>query len=300
MFLTMIAFACADNQLQVPDFDVQALTISTQYYNDWSNTVHTIVVEESYGDAQMNVGAALVPSDYVLIGGGAYTTNTSAGGYLTGSYPYLPSNSWYASSKDHWSADPHTLRVIAVGLKIDGVSATTLRNSLQFVNSNWSSPVAAHPTNSISVSAGYNLISGGANISWVNCNGNLLTASYPSGSTWNVASKDHVYSCPANIQAYAIGIPSTISGFNGQLEVTFPMAGPVTSNGTHGIATGTPTGWAPASVGGRATYTAGRLFTTLRPPYAGDPTGSQGIVKDMKILDSGSTYLYASSIRKKP
>lgn len=310
--LALIAFACADNQVQIPEYNVQKLVggystsaldyTSTASYNDWSNTVHTIVVETIWSPKQQNYGAAALPADYVLIGGGAYTNNTTPGAYLIGSYPDFTYDSWWAFSKDHAVANSHTLRVFAVGLKIDGVTKSALKSAMTFVTAQSPTPVA-HPTSQVTVGAGYNLIGGGANTSYnTTWPGNLLTASYPSGNTWYVASKDHIYSCPALIISYAIGIPSTVAGFNGQLEVQWQRNSPVVYGS--GIkdaqyALSLQPGWAPACSGGQATYSAGRLLTGLRPPFAGN--GSFYMTsKDCNVGDSGYTYLYASMIRKKP
>ena len=106
-----------------------ARTQDIQYYNDWSNTVHTIVVREQLGNYQSNSWYADIPSDYVLIGGGAYTVNTetNGGGYVTASYPDFNNNRWRASSKDHHVVDQHTLYVYAIGLKLDGVSNGSIK-----------------------------------------------------------------------------------------------------------------------------------------------------------------------------
>lgn len=155
LFLVLIAFACSDHQINVPDYEVQKLVngysqhasdyTSTTYYNDWSGTVHTIVVETTRAPAQANWSATAVPSDYVLVGGGAYTNNPSPGAYLIGSYPDWSTDTWWAFSKDHHVVNSHEIRVYAVGLKIDGVTKSVLKSAMQFVQSGWSG-ATNHPS----------------------------------------------------------------------------------------------------------------------------------------------------------
>jgi hypothetical protein len=75
------------------------------------------------------------------------------------------------------------------------------------------SSCAQHPTVSINVAKGWLILGGGAFVDWdgpcaisPNPMGNLLTAMYPDkdGSTWTVASKDHIQLSPASIVAYVI------------------------------------------------------------------------------------------------
>jgi hypothetical protein len=66
--------------------------------------------------------------------------------------------------------------------------------------------VAAHPTASVTVPAGYKILGGGAFDHYTEP-GNLLTASYPQTlQTWFVAGKDHEQSSPASITAFALAV----------------------------------------------------------------------------------------------
>jgi hypothetical protein len=65
---------------------------------------------------------------------------------------------------------------------------------------------AQHPEARVTVPAGYKIISGGARVDWTEP-GNLLTASYPEGtSAWVARSKDHQQPSPAHIEAWAVAL----------------------------------------------------------------------------------------------
>ena len=74
------------------------------------------------------------------------------------------------------------------------------------------SPCAQHPTVTLNALPGTVILGRGVYVDWDGpCSapsppGNLLTAMYPnaSGTTWTVASKDHIDSSPARIFAYCI------------------------------------------------------------------------------------------------
>ena len=72
-----------------------------------------------------------------------------------------------------------------------------------------SDPAQHHPTASVTVPAGYKLVSGGARDNWRGA-GNMLTASYPSSdnTAWTAYGKDHEagYGDPATITVYAVAI----------------------------------------------------------------------------------------------
>ena len=68
------------------------------------------------------------------------------------------------------------------------------------------STAAPHPEVRVVVPAGYKIISGGARVDWQG-QGNLLTASYPEGtSAWVARSKDHQLASPAPIEAWAVAL----------------------------------------------------------------------------------------------
>jgi hypothetical protein len=82
-----------DGQAENPGARIESIQ-SAQYYTDWSGQLQTIVLDQAYGEFHAPSFAVALPSDYVLIGGGAYTdgTDPNGGGYLTASYPDWPNN----------------------------------------------------------------------------------------------------------------------------------------------------------------------------------------------------------------
>lgn len=150
-----------------------------------------------------------VPSDYVVIGGGAEGREAPNGNMLTASYPNADLSSWLVSSKDHQQADPVALRGWAIGVKIAGLSRQEVRDAI-ILNSSVSS-YAAHPGTSATLPAGYVLIGGGFRVDWSGA-GNLGVSSYPSTALgWTVQSKDVRVSSPAYVRAYVIGIRDQIA-----------------------------------------------------------------------------------------
>jgi vibriolysin len=139
-----------------------------------------------------------VPAGYKIIGGGAFDHWTGAGSLLTASCP-LNVNTWYAAGKDHEVSAPATISAYAIALHDpNNVWDVTIKQET-------SSP-AAHPQAVAVLPDGFVLTGGGAFVHW-NGAGNLLTASFPnSDKSWEVRSKDHDISDPAQITSYAIGI----------------------------------------------------------------------------------------------
>lgn len=167
------------------------------------------------------------------------------------------------------------------------------------------SPMSAQlssPTNFASVTSPYVLIGGGAKVTWSG-NGNLLIYSYPSYNSWNVGSKDHIFSNYAKIEAWAIGIQNFIPGF-GYIDIDGTIGSRATTIPSSGISNLccylAPEGYAPACSGALSTYSgAGRLLTGMRPPYY-FWNGGGASSKDLNYLSSGTLGYYLTSIRKRP
>lgn len=72
---------------------------------------------------------ASVPSDYVMVGGGAFINyGTGQGNLLVSSYPSSP-NTWYAEGKDSVLSSPATITAYAIGYRVGYLSATILASS---------------------------------------------------------------------------------------------------------------------------------------------------------------------------
>ena len=166
---------------------------------------------------------------------------------------------------------------------------------------------ASQPSTLVGLPGGYQLIGGGAKVFWnpQTQAGNLLVHSYPTSNYWNAKSKDHHYSSPSTITAYAIGIQDYIPGF-GYIDVnsvqTCCMASVQTgyaNNGTYFL-----TGYAPTCVGARSSSSVGRLLTGLRPPYyiSNNPDNNFYTVQsaDCIVTASGTLEAFGTQIRKRP
>jgi hypothetical protein len=139
-----------------------------------------------------------VPNQYKILGGGAIVNWNGSGNLLTAAFPEN-SRKWVATSKDHQEVSPATITGWAIALYDPNddwdVSYTSSTGQ-----------ITAHPSARATVSEGYLMTGGGARVNWSG-SGNLLTASYPIDTqTWEVKSKDHAISSPANVTTYVIGI----------------------------------------------------------------------------------------------
>jgi len=268
--------------------------------------------------AESNTATCTVDTDFILVGGGAEIEfQNSPGALLTGSFPDSNLSTWTASSKAHVVSYPHKLRAYAVGLKLAGVSSTTLRSRgvladdgrtmLPYV---WltseQSSTADHPSVTAELDSHYNLIGGGAQANGLASAGQLLTRSYPDSFQWVAESKDHVVKDVNWVKAFAIGITKgTIPGF-GSLDVAVNSAITFqTSGGQYGVAQLlAPTGSVASCVGGDSSYdraTGGRLLTDLIPFFDVPSNTRQGAFvtdKDHVVSDTGSTRAYVISVRK--
>ncbi len=256
-----------------------------------------------------------IPEGYVCIGGAAQVSRSgsgvdpnSPGALLTISAPTTGSDEykgWSVEAKAHlYGGYEIKLTVGAIGIRLkddDGnyIPVNVLKESLR-VFSNTSS-VASHPSTSVSVSNGYKMIGGGAKVNWSGA-GNLLTASYPEGNSWNVKSKDHGVSSPASITAYAIGIKNIIPNFGSldtmvisdcrtvitgdELEdVSFPWDSSYPYNTEYGI----------TSPGGKSTFNgAGRMLTGI----GSNLQFAAALSKDHGWADSGQICTYTIGVKK--
>jgi hypothetical protein len=148
--------------------------------------------------AGMPEASVTVPPEYKLIGGGCRANWTTHGNHLTACYP-SGIRTWTGRSKDHIAGDPSTLDVFAVAVADPNDEWLTYTQSSTSNPTGWPVATAVLP-------AGYVLTGGGAEDHWRG-NGNMLTASYPDGSTaWTAKGKDALHPDPSSITSYAIGI----------------------------------------------------------------------------------------------
>jgi len=268
---------------------------------DASGTV-TVRIKQCLGTVvqEINTTTCSVDSGFVLIGGGAEVVGEgSPGALLTASFPDLGQTTWTASSKDQHLVFAHRLNAYSVGLKLAGVTPQTLISFMKVVSVR--STPSEHPSTSISVPGGFNLVGGGARANWVT-EGQLLTRSIPSGSQWLAASKDHAVAEVGTVDAFVIGITSgTIPGF-GSIDVSVNQVSTSVPTGYGTANRLVPAGFVLASIGGDAQFNgAGRMLTDLIPFGDAPADSAQGATvrsKDQEFQDSGTTTAYAVAIRK--
>lgn len=158
----------------------------------------------SHPEAQVRI-----PKNYKMLSGGARDNWTGEGNLLTASFP-SGDNIWVARGKDHIKGSPATMTTFAVAI-YDHLDIWEVSFSQATGES------GSHPTASVALDPGFVarggvLVGGGAQVNWEG-EGNLLTASYPSGpTTWTANSKDHAKSSPATITVYVIGVRSKVEG----------------------------------------------------------------------------------------
>jgi hypothetical protein len=163
--------------------------------NEWD--VH--IKSETSDPSAHPQAVAVLPDTYVLTGGGAFVDWHGAGNLLTASFPNSD-QSWEARSKDHDVSDPARITAYAIGIK-----PRSGPQKAKHIIKSAQGAVAPHPSARVCLDPGWSLSGGGALDQW-NGAGNLLTASFPNGTCWDAAGKDHKVPSPAAITAYIIGI----------------------------------------------------------------------------------------------
>jgi hypothetical protein len=152
------------------------------------------------------------------------------------------------------------------------------------------SEVAQHPEVRVTVPAGYKIISGGARVDYQG-SGNLLTASYPEGtSTWVARSKDHQEASPAQIEAWAVALNDP----NNEWDVRTVSA--TSSPAEHPTASVTlPDGYSMTGGGAQANWAqAGSLLTASYPEGADTWVAKS---KDHLVPEVTTLTIYVIGIR---
>jgi len=274
---------------------------------DWSGQVQ-IIINECVSPGF--VGGSItqpcsVPTEYVLIGGGAQDVWTGQGALLWESRPF-DSLTWFASSKDHLGDGAlHQLHTWAVGLRLVKTDGTFMSRDELLTHVSYgvvTSPVGQRPSASCTVPVGQTVIGGGARSNWPATGGvgQLLIASYPSNTdTWFGQSKDHLQADPASLDTHCIGIDPVIPGV-GTLVID-QVTATLFASGAVGTACNNVTN-APRSVaacyGGLATWNGskGRMLFRMGPGDSDIRTFCTSS-KDHLEADSGNTTAYLTQIR---
>ncbi len=273
-------------------------------YFDDSGLIEFRVYSETSGYAGSHTDrSATVGADFVCIGGGAliHDWTNNKGALLTASYPSSNKKSWLASSHDHAVADHHKLTVYAIGMKINGVSESTLKSYIYHDDA--PSMSSQYPFKQVNLPSGYELLSGGTKIDWVHP-GNLSVSSRPIGShAWYSQGKDHLYYCPTTITTYVVGILRNIPNF-GTIDTNVYTAFTYTNGGYSNVAISlNNTGYVLTGVGGSAmsgeigsNVGKGRMLYGLKPGSLGRVATAYS--KDHLYYDDGTTTVYAIGLKK--
>lgn len=165
--------------------------------HDPNNEWDVLIRSETSSPAPHPQAVVFLPDGYTLTGGGAFVDWHGAGNLLTASFPNSD-RSWEARSKDHQTSDPSRITAYVIGVRPRSGNLRNIINSATGAS-------AAHPSAQVCLDPGWILSGGGALDQWDGF-GNLLTASFPQGTCWFAAGKDHLVSSPGAVTAYAIGI----------------------------------------------------------------------------------------------
>jgi hypothetical protein len=171
-----------------------------------------------------------VPKDFVLTGGGALGTNFPSGALISKMRPSgdLEKREWWVETQDATYPDPHNNETYAIGMKIEGIGPSGMRNLVAWTSG--SSNTASQPSGQLMPPAGFEAILGGGAAAYSQTAfqlGQYLTASAPipavlglcwrgacpdeSGATgWTVASKDHLTSAVGWVTPFLSSMPPTI------------------------------------------------------------------------------------------
>lgn len=237
--------------------------------------------------------AANVPSDMVVIGGGAIARWNGEGALLTASYPNSELSAWLGSSKDHGIPDPHILTTFAIGLRINGLTRSQLRDSIHLVTEE--SGRGDHPEATALLPNDFVLVGGGAKVEWSG-EGNLLTASFPATQqSWRARSKDHGKPSPANLRAYALGLSRRLPV--GEVIVDISTGGSQVSNHPAALAD-VSAGFALVGGGADVHWKGeGNMLWRLEPIVSTTDQGFAASGKDHTLASPSSLTVYSIGIQ---
>jgi hypothetical protein len=265
---------------------------------DASRLAQIIVVECLDGPATGVINSTCdVPSNYVLIGGGAEDRwvgwPNGAGALLTESRPLDVNNAgsgvrWVTSSKDHNILNTHSLRSWAVGLIVASLTRSQLKARIDYRANTGVS--ANHAISSCTSPAGMRLIGGGAR---ANSLQQLLVHSFPNANRWNAKSKDHNRASPGTITSFCIStdVPLIIQHRSRSASTT---SGLLQASGT------VSSSLVPSCFGARSTFSdRGRLLWSMAPVQTNERTPFRDFFagsKDHQNVDSGTLEAWVTEI----
>ena len=284
-----------------PIATVRQALIST-LVDDSASPVHVqIKVCEADILAEQPVIDCTVDSGYAVFGGGAYAEYTGPGALLTATMPLEDGRTWRAASKDHELVDNHVLTTYAIGLRLDGVNASTLRSQILRTAITVPPVPGGSPTPSGSIGFGPMGVGGGASTITAGV-GQLLTRAWAVGNAWAMESKDHLTSSPGWVTGYTTTLNSTgiVEGF-GAFEVQHVTgSGTLTGTGVQTTTGSVSTGWALAALGGAAFTNSGPGRMLFRIGVNGDTRNIIVQSKDHVQTSAGQTVAMWTQVRQTP
>lgn len=177
---------------------------------------YTIVQNTTPAPTNHPKAEAILPGEFVLVGGGARANWDGTGGPGSLLYACRPGTgeSWFAAAKDHRLANPATVTAYAIGVRgsiLDSLGLKVVRFRANSVTAVAEPSVAGGPGDEREAT----LISGGAETHWTG-SGSLLTACSPDVAwggplptrpyAWLARGKDHLDSDPATITAWSLAL----------------------------------------------------------------------------------------------
>ncbi len=291
----------ADNTAPTePLFERQGDLVVTTFTDDSASPLH-VQVKSCTADTAAEIQSidCTVDSGYALVGGGAFANYTGLGALLTASR-FIDGRTWHGASKDHQAVDVYKLTTYAIGLRLDGVNAATLRGELAHASVTVPPNVAVSAP-SLGMGGPPIGTSGGAQANTSGPGQLLTTVKYGA-----MASKDHIVSSPGTITGSMTGVIGTwggntmIEGF-GQLDVQF-LDGSTQTVGT-GVATSTgivSSGWGIVGFGGSSSFTSGPGRMLFRVGPNGNARSVIAQSKDHLQVSAGSIVSSWTQMRKTP
>lgn len=295
-----VTFAGACGGVEDQSIESSSHALTTSDFFDASGKVHIKVkVCDWSPSSQRPAALCTVDSGYVLVGGGAEVEGSaSGGGLLTHSFP-VNKTTWAAASKDQVTPFSHRIRAYAVGMSLADMSTADL-TSMVTINSATSGE-SNRPSATAVIPSGDVILSGGAAIGYHGA-GILLTESYPSGfDRWTVSGKDHQIADTGSATAFVVSVPVCLNNnwIWGCLRPNIQSNSTSVSTG-YGVTTvGTPVGFAPTGVGGRARWSgAGRLLTDIFPLTTDGGQGATVFSKDHNLAEGNVTDAWVFSVQR--
>lgn len=172
---------------------------------------HTIVEATTPAPTAHPTAEAVLPPEYLLVGGGARANWEPTGGPGSLLFASRPGSgqSWFAAAKDHRLPGPATVTAYAIGVSrrfLSSLGLTVVRFRGTSVD------LAERPRVTCGIGGAATLIAGGAETHWSGA-GSLLTGSAPQQTAagdwvWAAEGKQHIDADPSTASAWGVALVS--------------------------------------------------------------------------------------------